>query len=80
MSQPQTEIEVLNLDHLELVAGTIDELGLVEEVNQHLGIHPNEKVSAGQVLSHVDCPEQAAKLISILKKHDLYPPGIILSH
>ena len=50
MSQPQPAIEVLNLDHLGIVAGTIDELGLVEEVNQHLGTHPHEKVSAGQVL------------------------------
>ena len=50
MTPLQTEIEVQNLDHLGIIAGTIDELGLVEEVNQHLGTHPQEKVSAGQVL------------------------------
>ncbi len=50
MSPSQTEIEVLNLDHLGIVAGIVDQLGLVEEVNQHLGTHPHEKVSAGQVL------------------------------
>ncbi len=50
MNAAQPEIEVKNIDHLGIIAGTIDELGLVEEVNQHLSTHPQEKVSAGQVL------------------------------
>ncbi len=32
-----TEIKVSNLDHLEIVAGIIDEIGIVEEVNTRIG-------------------------------------------
>lgn len=43
-------IEVENIDHLGLVAGIIDEIGLVEQINQILGQHPQEKVSAGHAV------------------------------
>lgn len=43
-------IEVKNIDHLGLVAGIIDEIGLVEQINQLLGQHPTEKISAGHVV------------------------------
>jgi len=43
-------IEVRNLDHLGLVAGVVDEIGIVELINEQLGEHPAEKISAGQVL------------------------------
>ena len=43
-------IEVKNIDHLGLVAGVIDEIGLVEQINQLLGQHSTEKVSAGHVV------------------------------
>lgn len=43
-------IEVKNLDHLGIVAGIIDEIGLVEQINKILGNHPQSKVSAGQVV------------------------------
>ena len=46
MSEPQ----IYNLDHLGLVAGIIDEMGLVEEINQYLGEEPHEKVSPGVVV------------------------------
>lgn len=41
------KIQVQNLDHLGLVAGIIDEIGLVEQINQLGGQHPQERVSAG---------------------------------
>lgn len=44
------EIGVHNLDHLGIVAGIVDQLGIVEYVNNKLGIHPNEKVSAGVIV------------------------------
>ncbi|BAC91290.1 gll3349 [Gloeobacter violaceus PCC 7421] len=50
MSQPPAEIQVHNLDHLGIVAGIIDSIGLVEEVDRLLGTHPQEHVSCGQVL------------------------------
>lgn len=43
-------IEVKNLDHLGIVAGIIDEIGLVDQINKILGQHPQEKVSAGQAV------------------------------
>ena len=39
------EIQVMNLDHLGLVAGIIDEIGLVEQIDQLLGQENREKVS-----------------------------------
>lgn len=52
MNQPQ-KIQVQNLDHLGLVAGIIDEIGLVEQVNQLIGQQPGEIVSPGQVVKAI---------------------------
>jgi transposase len=41
------EIKVSNLDHLGIVAGIIDEMGIVEEINKKVGRSSREKVSAG---------------------------------
>jgi transposase len=43
-------ISVENLDHLGIVAGLIDELGLVEILNNRLGIDSREKVSTGVIV------------------------------
>jgi transposase len=43
-------LKIENLDHLGLVAGIVDELGLVELTNRQLGEHKLEQVSAGQVV------------------------------
>lgn len=43
-------MKIENLDHLGLVAGIVDELGLVELTNRQLGEHKLEQVSAGQVV------------------------------
>ena len=42
-------MEITNLDHLGLVAGIIDEIGIEEIINWRLGQHSSEKISAGQV-------------------------------
>ena len=44
------EISVQTLNHLGIIAGIIDELGVVEQIDQRLGRHPKEIVSAGQVV------------------------------
>lgn len=36
-----------NLDHLGIVAGLVDELEIVEQINQHLGEDPRERISPG---------------------------------
>jgi transposase len=43
-------IEVQDIDHLGIVAGIIDEAGLVAEIDRRIGTHPQEHVSSGQAL------------------------------
>ena len=50
MNEYQEAIKVLDLDHLGIVAGIIDEMELVEEVNKIVGITTQEIVSPGQVM------------------------------
>ncbi len=50
MSQPRPEIQVFDIDHLGIVAGIIDELGLVEAVNELIGSPAQEQVSIGHVI------------------------------
>ena len=44
------EIEVKNLDHLGIIAGIIDEIGIEEKVNEKLGTDCREKITSGQVV------------------------------
>jgi transposase len=44
------ELIVQNIDHLGIVSGLIDEIGVVEYINQKLGTDPREKVSAGVIV------------------------------
>jgi len=53
MNQPLSGINIVNLDHLGIVAGIIDEMELVEEVNKKVGIKTQETVSAGQVMKAI---------------------------
>lgn len=50
MTQQQPDIQVRDIDHLGIIAGMIDQMGLVNEVNQLVGTHAQEQVSRGQVL------------------------------
>ena len=40
-----SKAEIKNIDHLGIVAGLIDEIGIVETINSKLGIDPREKIS-----------------------------------
>lgn len=44
------EIDVQDIDHLGIIAGIVDEIGLVEIVDRLLGTHEQENVSCGQVV------------------------------
>lgn len=50
MTQQPTEIQVKDIDHLGIIAGIIDQMGLVDQVNELVGTHPQEQVSTGQVI------------------------------
>jgi transposase len=43
-------IEVQDIDHLGIIAGIIDDIGMVEIINKMIGEHPQELVSAGHVV------------------------------
>ena len=47
------EIEIKNLDHLGIVAGIIDEIGIVGKVNELLGTDPRENINCGQVVKAI---------------------------
>lgn len=49
-SRKAPRIEVEDIDHLGIVAGIIDEIGLVEEVDHKLGTHSQQHISSGEVL------------------------------
>ena len=38
-------LNIKDLDHLGLVAGIIDEMGLVEIINEEVGTHPREHLT-----------------------------------
>jgi len=46
----EIQIDVQDIDHLGIIAGIIDEIGIVEIIDKELGTHIQEKVSAGQVV------------------------------
>ena len=50
MNEPIEAIKVLNIDHLGIIAGIIDEMELVEVVNKKVGIKAKETLSPGQVM------------------------------
>ena len=43
-------MEIQNIDHLGIVAGIIDSIGIVEIINELIGVEKDEKVNAGQVV------------------------------
>ncbi len=43
-------IDVQDIDHLGIVAGLVDEIGLVEEIDRKLGTHSQAHVSPGRAV------------------------------
>ena len=44
------EIEIKNIDHLGIVAGIVDSIGLVEIINKYCGQQADENISSGHVV------------------------------
>jgi len=40
-------------DHLGIIAGIVDEIGIVEKINELLGTDPRERVNAGEVVKAI---------------------------
>ena len=47
------EIEVYNINHLGIIAGIIDEIGICEIINETIGIDPREEVSPGIIVKAI---------------------------
>jgi hypothetical protein len=50
MTPSALEIRVQDIDHCGIVAGIIEQMCLVEQINQILGTHHQEIVSPGQAV------------------------------
>ena len=46
----EVQIDVQDLDHLGIIAGIVDEIGIVEVIDKEIGTDVREKVSAGQIV------------------------------
>ena len=53
MTVKKEDIEIKNLDHLGIVAGIIDDLGIVEKINEIVGIDSREKINSGQIVKAI---------------------------
>lgn len=84
-----SSLTVENLDHLGIVAGLVDALGIVEAVNQHVGEDPREQASPGIVvkamilngLGFVSAPLYLFQEFFVGKATEhLLGPGILAAH
>jgi len=50
MKELKEDLSIRDIDHLGIVAGIIDEMELVEEVNKIVGIKTKETLTPGQVM------------------------------
>ena len=48
-----SKIEVQTINHLGIIAGIIDEIGIVEIINERLGIKPQEKLNSGLIVKSI---------------------------
>ena len=53
MNHQIEDIQIKNLDHLGIVAGIIDDIGVVEKINELLGTDSREKVNSGEVVKAI---------------------------
>ena len=53
MSKSANNIQVQTINHLGIIAGIIDEIGIVEIINEQLGIKPQEKLNNGIIVKSI---------------------------
>ena len=63
------EITVKNIDHLGILTGLIDEIGIVEIINQKLGVDNREKITAATIISRL-----------LYSNSRISPRGVVNSH
>ena len=50
MNNSNLDIQVQDIDHLGIVAGIVDEIDLVGEIDRQIGVHPQQILTTGQVV------------------------------
>lgn len=50
MTSSTSEIQVQDLNHYGIIAGIVDQIGLVEQINQIIGVHHQQIVTPGQAV------------------------------
>jgi transposase len=53
MNQQKEDFQSKNLDHLGIIAGIIDEIGIVEKINEIFLIDSREKINTGEVIKAI---------------------------
>ena len=53
MNYQQEDIESKNIDHLGIIAGIIDEIGIVKKINELFSVDSREKVNTGEVVKAI---------------------------
>jgi hypothetical protein len=53
MNYQKEEFESKNLDHLGIIKGIIDEIGIVERINEIFLIDTREKVNTGEIVKAI---------------------------
>ena len=53
MSKLANDIQVQTINHLVIIAGLIDEIGIVEIINEQLGIKPQERLNSGIIVKGI---------------------------
>ncbi len=53
MSELANNIQVQTINHLGIIAGIIDEIGIVEIINEQLGIKTQEKLNSGIIVKSI---------------------------
>lgn len=53
MNNQKKDFESKNLDHLGIISGIIDEIGIVEKINEIFLVDSREKVNTGEVIKAI---------------------------
>ena len=64
----ESQIDVQDLDHLGIIAGIIDDIGIVEIIDRELGKHPQEKVSGKNFIIFINSFDISSICIMHIRK------------
>ena len=51
MTSSSSKIQVQDLNHYGVIAGIVDQIGLIEQINQIIGVHHQQIVTLGKAVN-----------------------------